>query len=204
MVVDRSAQQMTRSNNHSDHNRRGQRRPEPGQPVSTNSRKCREATIPRAASRATGRYHSRWCEGRMGAMDVLSSRTLLRPSEPSRSHRFYRDTLGLAIYREFGSPDAPGLVFFLGNGLLEVSGRATIRRATRSRCGSKSGMCMPSIGGCWTPAYRFSADLGARRGDWWRCGSRILMECRSSCSKSRTTIRCGETNAAWPLWMNRS
>jgi hypothetical protein len=61
----------------------------------------------------------------MGDMDVLSSRTLLRPFEPSRSHRFYRDTLGLAIYREFGGPDAPGLVFFLGNGLLEVSGRAT-------------------------------------------------------------------------------
>jgi hypothetical protein len=31
---------------------------------------------------------------------------------------------GLAIYREFGSPDAPGMVFFLGNGLLEVSGRS--------------------------------------------------------------------------------
>jgi len=57
-------------------------------------------------------------------MEVLSSRILLRPSDPARSHRFYRDTLGLAIYREFGSPDAPGLVFFLGNGLLEVSGRA--------------------------------------------------------------------------------
>jgi len=58
-------------------------------------------------------------------MDVLSSRILLRPSDPARSHRFYRDTLGLAIYREFGSPDAPGLVFFLGNGLLEVSGHTT-------------------------------------------------------------------------------
>jgi predicted enzyme related to lactoylglutathione lyase len=57
-------------------------------------------------------------------MDVLSSRILLRPSELARSLRFYRDTLGLAIYREFGSPDAPGLVFFLGNGLLEVSGWA--------------------------------------------------------------------------------
>jgi catechol 2,3-dioxygenase-like lactoylglutathione lyase family enzyme len=57
-------------------------------------------------------------------MEVLSSRILLRPSELARSHRFYRDTLGLAIYREFGSPDAPGLVFFLGNGLLEVSGWA--------------------------------------------------------------------------------
>jgi hypothetical protein len=33
--------------------------------------------------------------------------------------------LGLAIYREFGGEDASGLVFFLGNGLLEVSGRAT-------------------------------------------------------------------------------
>ncbi len=56
-------------------------------------------------------------------MEVLSSRILLRPSDPARSHRFYRDTLGLAIYREFGSPDAPGLVFFLGNTLLEVSGQ---------------------------------------------------------------------------------
>lgn len=57
-------------------------------------------------------------------MEVLSSRILLHPSDPARSHRFYRDTLGLAVYRQFGSPDAPGLVFFLGNGLLEVSGRA--------------------------------------------------------------------------------
>ena len=58
-------------------------------------------------------------------MDVLSSRVLLRPSDLSRSHHFYRDTLGLAVHREFGDPDEPGLVFFLGNGLLEVSGRGT-------------------------------------------------------------------------------
>lgn len=57
-------------------------------------------------------------------MEVLSSRILLRPTDLARSQRFYRDALGLAIYREFGSPEAPGLVFFLGNGLLEVSGRA--------------------------------------------------------------------------------
>jgi catechol 2,3-dioxygenase-like lactoylglutathione lyase family enzyme len=55
-------------------------------------------------------------------MDVLSSRILLRPSDLERSSRFYRDTLGLAVYREFGAPDAPGLVFFLGGGFLEVSG----------------------------------------------------------------------------------
>jgi len=58
-------------------------------------------------------------------MEILGSRILLRPTQLHRSHRFYRDTLGLAIYREFGSDDNVGIVFFLGNGLLEVSGRTT-------------------------------------------------------------------------------
>jgi len=57
-------------------------------------------------------------------VDVLSSRILLRPSSLGRSRRFYRDLLGLATCREFGPPDDPGLVFFLGQGLLEVSGHA--------------------------------------------------------------------------------
>ncbi|MGW5879919.1 VOC family protein [Nocardiopsis terrae] len=55
-------------------------------------------------------------------MDVLSSRILLRPTDLARSRSFYRDVLGLAVHREFGDPDALGTVFFLGNGLLEVSG----------------------------------------------------------------------------------
>jgi predicted enzyme related to lactoylglutathione lyase len=55
-------------------------------------------------------------------MDILSSRVLLRPEDLDRSLRFYRDVLGLAIYREFGSPASPGVVFFLGPGFLEVSG----------------------------------------------------------------------------------
>jgi predicted enzyme related to lactoylglutathione lyase len=55
-------------------------------------------------------------------MEVLSSRILLRPVNADRSRRFYRDVLGLAIYREFGPPDDPGTVFFLGQGFLEVSG----------------------------------------------------------------------------------
>lgn len=55
-------------------------------------------------------------------MDVLSSRLLLRPTDWHRSLTFYRDALGLATYREFGSAGPPGVVFFLGNGLLEVSG----------------------------------------------------------------------------------
>jgi catechol 2,3-dioxygenase-like lactoylglutathione lyase family enzyme len=57
-------------------------------------------------------------------VDVLSSRILLRPRDLEQSRRFYRDVLGLAIYREFGPPDDPGVVFFLGPGLLEVSGHA--------------------------------------------------------------------------------
>lgn len=56
----------------------------------------------------------------MAVMDVLSSRLLLHPRDLLASQRFYRDTLGLAVYREF----AGGVVFFLGNGLLEVSGQS--------------------------------------------------------------------------------
>jgi len=56
-------------------------------------------------------------------VEVLSSRILLRPADLARSQRFYRDVLGLAVYREFGSPQDRGGVFFLGNGFLEVSGR---------------------------------------------------------------------------------
>jgi catechol 2,3-dioxygenase-like lactoylglutathione lyase family enzyme len=55
-------------------------------------------------------------------VDVLSSRILLRPSDLDRSRRFYRDVLGLAIYREFGPPGDPGVVFFPGAGLPGVSG----------------------------------------------------------------------------------
>ncbi len=57
-------------------------------------------------------------------MDVLGSRMLLHPTDHARSRHFYEQTLGLAIYREFGSPDHPGVVFHLGNGLLELSGQS--------------------------------------------------------------------------------
>jgi len=52
-------------------------------------------------------------------VELLSSRILLRPRDRERSLAFYRDTLGLAVYREFPG----GTVFFLGNGFLEVSGQ---------------------------------------------------------------------------------
>jgi catechol 2,3-dioxygenase-like lactoylglutathione lyase family enzyme len=52
-------------------------------------------------------------------MEFLMSRVILHPRDPARTVAFYRDTLGLAVYREFPG----GTVFFLGNGFLEVSGR---------------------------------------------------------------------------------
>ncbi len=55
---------------------------------------------------------------------VLSSRILLRPTDPERSRAFYRDDLGLSVYREFGTGPERGTVFFLGGGHLEVSGRS--------------------------------------------------------------------------------
>ena len=57
-------------------------------------------------------------------MEVLSSRVLIRPADPERSHRFYGETLGLAVYREFGEGPERGIVYFLGGGYVEISGRA--------------------------------------------------------------------------------
>jgi catechol 2,3-dioxygenase-like lactoylglutathione lyase family enzyme len=55
-------------------------------------------------------------------VEILSSRILLRPTSLDASRRFYRDVLGLAVYREFGPEDDPAVVFFLGSGFLEISG----------------------------------------------------------------------------------
>ncbi|MEV5508486.1 VOC family protein [Streptomyces orinoci] len=56
---------------------------------------------------------------------VLSSRVLLRPTDPERSRAFYGGALGLAVYREFGEGPERGTVYFLGGGFLEVSGRSS-------------------------------------------------------------------------------
>jgi predicted enzyme related to lactoylglutathione lyase len=52
-------------------------------------------------------------------MEVLSSRVLLKPRDRQVTTEFYRDVLGLAVYREF----QVGTVFFLGQGFLEVVGQ---------------------------------------------------------------------------------
>jgi len=57
------------------------------------------------------------------AMEILTSRILLHPTDLDRSLRFYQQTIGLAIYREWGMGPSRSVVFFLGGGgLLEVSG----------------------------------------------------------------------------------
>jgi predicted enzyme related to lactoylglutathione lyase len=55
-------------------------------------------------------------------MEILASRILLHPTDLDRSLRFYEQTIGLAIYREWGEGPSRGVAFFLGEGVLEVSG----------------------------------------------------------------------------------
>ncbi|MFG1789992.1 VOC family protein [Nocardia sp. NPDC049149] len=50
-------------------------------------------------------------------MDILSSRVILRPADYERTLAFYRDTLELAIAREYPG----GTVFFAGQALIEVA-----------------------------------------------------------------------------------
>ena len=51
-------------------------------------------------------------------MEILSSRLILRPQDYRTTLAFYRDTLGLAVAREYPG----GTVFFAGQGLIEVAG----------------------------------------------------------------------------------
>ncbi|WP_078288686.1 VOC family protein [Mycobacterium sp. D16R24] len=51
-------------------------------------------------------------------MEILSSRILLRPNNYDATLEFYRDTLGLAVARDYGA----GMVFFAGQSLIEIAG----------------------------------------------------------------------------------
>ena len=56
-------------------------------------------------------------------MEVLSSRVIISPLDFEASLRWYTETLGLRIYREFGAGgQTTGVVLFLGGGFLELSG----------------------------------------------------------------------------------
>ncbi len=63
-------------------------------------------------------------------MEVLSSRVLIRPADFDGLVAFYRDVVGLRVYREFGAEGrVTGVVFFLGGGFLEI-GRGSTTLAT--------------------------------------------------------------------------
>jgi catechol 2,3-dioxygenase-like lactoylglutathione lyase family enzyme len=55
-------------------------------------------------------------------MDILSSRIILRPRDYATTLAFYRDSLGLAISREYPG----GTVFFAGQSLIEVAGHGGV------------------------------------------------------------------------------
>ena len=55
-------------------------------------------------------------------MDVLTSRTIIHPSDLDRSIAFYGEALNLPVAREFGAGQGRGVVFFAGGGLVEVVG----------------------------------------------------------------------------------
>jgi len=57
-------------------------------------------------------------------MDVLSARIILHPVDLERSLLFYGETLGLHVYREYGTRTSRGVVFFVGGGYLEITGKA--------------------------------------------------------------------------------
>ncbi|MBK5288303.1 MAG: VOC family protein [Acidimicrobiia bacterium] len=55
-------------------------------------------------------------------MRVLSSRILITGSDFARSRRFYEETIGLDLYREYGVGGVvTGVVYFLGGGFLELT-----------------------------------------------------------------------------------
>jgi predicted enzyme related to lactoylglutathione lyase len=64
-------------------------------------------------------------------MDVLSSRTIIHPSDLDRSLAFYGDVLGLPVAREFGEGSGRGVVFFAGGGFIEVTGGPAPARASK-------------------------------------------------------------------------
>ena len=53
----------------------------------------------------------------MAAVEILSSRVILRPADYDVTLSFYRDALGLGIAREYPG----GTVFFAGQGLIEIA-----------------------------------------------------------------------------------
>ncbi len=59
---------------------------------------------------------------RIGGVDVLSSRTILRCRDLAASRTFWERDLGLAVAREYGADGAvTGVVLFAGGGFVELT-----------------------------------------------------------------------------------
>lgn len=83
-------------------------------------------------------------------MEILASRVLFRPADYQESLRFYRDDIGLAIAREYGS----GTVFYAGQSLIELAGH-----------GPRADHSPPFPGALWLQVrdlYATQAELEAR------------------------------------------
>ncbi|MCZ4562639.1 VOC family protein [Rhodococcus sp. IEGM 1401] len=92
-------------------------------------------------------------------MDILASRTILRPVDYERTLEFYRDGLSLAVCREYPG----GTVFFAGQGLIEV--------AAHHR-GEESG---PFSGALWLQVR----DIGSATKELTAAGIEIVREART-------------------------
>lgn len=56
-------------------------------------------------------------------MEVLSSRVIYRAADLEALRAFYERTVGLRVYREYGTGGrVTGVVYFLGGGFLELTG----------------------------------------------------------------------------------
>jgi catechol 2,3-dioxygenase-like lactoylglutathione lyase family enzyme len=79
-------------------------------------------------------------------MEILASRVLFRPADYSRSLRFYRDDIGLAIARDYGA----GTVFYAGQSLIELAGHGGQERSDPgSRHGKPPEDAPPFPGALW-------------------------------------------------------
>jgi predicted enzyme related to lactoylglutathione lyase len=123
-------------------------------------------------------------------MEVLSSRTIIVTEDFARSRAFYEDTLGLSVYREYGSGGAvTGVVFFLDGGFLELTPGSALRTGDAIKL--------------WLQVADLAAEehrLGqsgvtvkkpAGRMTWGKCGSRIPTASNFDSSKSLPTTPFG-------------
>lgn len=82
-------------------------------------------------------------------MEVLSSRVIVRCADLDRSEAFWRDTVGLRVYREYGAGGRRiGVVLFCGGGFLELtghSGSAAPGRAAAGRDGVVLWLQVPDV-----------------------------------------------------------